>query len=846
MFRIAILLTSIFIVAACGAENGDDPSNGGDDTIPGDTENGENEQDNGEDNKANGEDDQNNGDDDTANGEDDQDSDETDPNDSITLTFIDHDDDVVEEVEYEENEDLLFPDAPEREGFIFIEWDIPYDEIDFTEDVVVEPVFEIKVHTVTVEGPQGTMSTEELEHGESLELGSPEPIEGYRFIGYEEVPSEVTEDTVVHAVFEEIPEVTLNFHDESSMIMETVSGLLDEDLALPQAPEKNGYTFEGWALESEGETIDIYALDEGAHDLYAVYEAMEVTVHFEFGEGTDPVEVSIPYSQWVEVDDFIDMPERDHYEFSHWEDPESGYVFEDWIIADALDPFTVVAQWDGVTDEWLFDVEDGEATLTEYLKDDPDVIIPDTIAGIPVTTIGEALFYKDAFDDLELDSVAVGENVHTIEARAFDSQRDMASLTFENPEGIRHVETRAFRLVEADDLEFPTELLTIGALAFSNSSISSVAFNNDVEYIGERAFASTPITGTIEFPDSLTEIGESAFRETPVQSVMFNDGLEVIDDFAFYGTFELSDVSIPSSVDTIGSHAFRESENLETVTFENNSQVKKIGDYAFERTLKLHTVTLPENLEVIGRGAFKKNAALNTVDIPASVHTIGPEAFRQMDALTHITIPEGISELPHDLFWDSENLETVNLPDSLKTIGPQAFRNAKALKTIGIPEGVTEIGTSAFSRTEQLESIELPDGLKTINGSLFFSSNITEITIPEGITEIGDRAFQGSNIQEVDLPDSLKTIGIGAFKSTPDLQPLRLPDSLKTISAEAFENSGLDWVFIAESVTTNQNNAFRIYGDLTIYIERSGDHPDWHYNWNPTSNTKEYNTDPPE
>jgi len=818
MVRIVILIVSIVILAACDSEN-DEPSNDGNEPIPGDTENGENDTDNGE----------------------------NDPNESIILTFIDYNDDVLEEVEYKENEDILFPDAPDREGYYFVEWDIPFEEFDFTEDVVVEPIYEIEVYTVTIEGPNGTIMSLEFEYGESVDLENPEPIEGYRFVEYKGVPSEVTEDTTIHAIFDEIPEATLNFHDDSGTIIKTVNGFLDDDLDVPQADGNNGYTFEGWALNLNGKPIDIYTLDEGEHDLYAVYEAKEVTVYFEFNEGIESKEASIPYSEWVEIDEIIDIPNRENYEFSHWEDLESGSVYDDWIRADDLESFTVVAQWDGVTDEWLFDVEDGEATLTKYLKDDTDIIIPNTIAGKPVTVVGEGLFHNDDFGDLELNSVVIGENVHTIEESAFDSQRNIDSFIFENLEGIKHVKSRAFSQVDADNFTFPTELLTIEAFAFSNSSISNVTFNNEIEYIERRAFANAAVTGTIEFPDSLIEIGESAFRETSLESVKFNDGLKVIDDLAFYRNNELSDVSIPSSVETLGNNAFRETKSLETVTFENGSQVSKIGEYAFEDTPKLHTIILPENLEVIGRAAFKDNASLETIDIPNSVHTIESEAFRQMSALTHITIPEGVSELSHSLFWESENLETVNLPESLQTIGPQAFREVKSIQTIDIPEGVNEIKGSAFSGTKQLENIELPDGLNTISNALFYASGITNITIPEGITEIESNAFNASDIQYVDIPKSLQTIQTGAFKSTSNLQPLQLPDSLETISAESFEGSGLDWVYIPDSVTTLQNNAFTIYNDeLTIYIERSNEHPDWHYNWNASNNTIVYNADPPE
>ena len=73
-------------------------------------------------------------------------------------------------------------------------------------------------------------------------------------------------------------------------------------------------------------------------------------------------------------------------------------------------------------------------------------------------------------------------------------------------------------------------------------------------------------------------------------------------------------VIIPKTVEKIQADAFKNTELIETVEFEEGSQLKDIGDRAFYFS-NFSKFTLPNTVETIGKRAFDFNESLRTFDI---------------------------------------------------------------------------------------------------------------------------------------------------------------------------------------------------------------------------------------
>jgi len=128
---------------------------------------------------------------------------------------------------------------------------------------------------------------------------------------------------------------------------------------------------------------------------------------------------------------------------------------------------------------------DGEVAITDCdTAATGELVIPDTIDGNPVTSIGEGAFE----DCTSLTSITIGNSVTSIGAGAFNGCTSLTSITI------------------------PDSVTSIGASAFGGcTSLTSVTIGNSVTSIGEGAFADCTSLTSITIGNSVTSIGDYAF-----------------------------------------------------------------------------------------------------------------------------------------------------------------------------------------------------------------------------------------------------------------------------------------------------------------------------------------------
>ncbi len=180
-----------------------------------------------------------------------------------------------------------------------------------------------------------------------------------------------------------------------------------------------------------------------------------------------------------------------------------------------------------------FEITDGEATVSDAELNVQYMVIPETYAGCPVTTIGSEAF---AFCD-EMLTVDIPETVTTIESYAFNECRALTALPITDrvtsigegafayctsvteltlPQGM--TEVPSYLCVGASSLQsvrLPEGLQSISWDAFSYcTSLCEINIPDTVKSIGARAFEANRSLTEIHIPPSVTSMYSSAFQDS--------------------------------------------------------------------------------------------------------------------------------------------------------------------------------------------------------------------------------------------------------------------------------------------------------------------------------------------
>lgn len=124
--------------------------------------------------------------------------------------------------------------------------------------------------------------------------------------------------------------------------------------------------------------------------------------------------------------------------------------------------------------DFLYTIEGEEVYIQYYIGTSKDVVVPDEIDGLPVTTI-EAL----AFCEMQIDSVKLGKNVKTIEWNAF---LNSTLKSIEIPESVVEIGRYAFENTQVTGVEIPSTVSQLGRYIFDFSNTPTIEALNRYIY----------------------------------------------------------------------------------------------------------------------------------------------------------------------------------------------------------------------------------------------------------------------------------------------------------------------------------------------------------------------------
>lgn len=240
-------------------------------------------------------------------------------------------------------------------------------------------------------------------------------------------------------------------------------------------------------------------------------------------------------------------------------------------VCAALCCFSAAALTEG---DWEYQLLSSEAKITDYVGSGGDVVVPNTLGGVPVTVIGQESFRAN--DTIQ--SVTLPSTIRQIDSGAF---RDTSNLR---------------------SINLPSGLTEISYQCFGGSGLTSVTMPDSVTTLDMSAFAYCKNLQSVHISANVTKIPMDCFKEcSALQSVEIPSKVTMLETSCFKGT-AIQEITIPSSVTAIGKFAFEDCKNLQSVTLSYG--LKEIYGYSFYHCTSLKSIYLPASLTLLEEGAF--------------------------------------------------------------------------------------------------------------------------------------------------------------------------------------------------------------------------------------------------
>ena len=705
-----------------------------------------------------------------------------------------------------------------------------------------------ELHTISFFDESILVGKIETKGYETIDLPSAQNKENYDFKGWfldkniwsEELTRDyflnkpLLEDLDCYAFYEKksepvVEKYTISFYVDNE-IFSTIDTSGNEILTLPNAPQKENYSFKGWYFDNESFenelTADFYqntALESDVN-VYAYYELVneepkEFKVSFDSNGGSkvEDVVTSIIESEPVTT--------KDGYTFLGW-------YLEESFINKVTFPFevtkdqTLYAKWEeNIPASISFNVnEEGVLTSVEGISEiNNEVVIPSRVNDIDVIEIGNEVFA----DNLFIKKLVIPESVKSLGNKMCYGAKNLEEVVL--PNNITVIPDYAFENCSSlTNINIPTSLVQIRANAFSQTALKEFIAPESLKEIWLYAFKDAKELRNVELKN-VTEIGDMVFENCEkLESIVIPETLEEIGASVFGGCSSLQDIDLPNKPLALdhntfyGSAYYEDKSNWENgVLYVDNYLLAINSDF-----LNLSEYEVKEGTIAIASNAFLNNAK----------------------NLTKITLPEGLKLIGDKAFSSLYKLESVNIPSSVDTIGYNAFASTGIYKnsTNWSDNGLYIDGWLVNVQNTKISEFEVKEGtIGVSNGSdvSFIPSRarkITKLTLPSTLRYIGKNSFkQLTLIKEISLGGSLEFIKEGAFAACSSLEKVNLDEctNLALIGDQAFSQAKISEITIPESVLEmgelvfNQNRA-----NLIVHCMVSEKPASWDSNWDFTYN----------
>ena len=607
---------------------------------------------------------------------------------------------------------------------------------------------------------------------------------------------------------------------------------------------KDGYAFNGWFTGENG-TGTQYT-DENGNSLNNYTDTSDITlygyftygVNFESNGGSEIA--SKTYKENENLEEGI-TPTKEGMTFGGWY--TDSKLTKPVSYNESLGNITLYAKW-------LEEVQPQDLIYTEPSKgvvissssyDGESIVIPSHIGGKPVVEISANAFLNKT----NATSLYVPDTVTTIGNGAFKGCDSLVDVTLpfvgNTPTSEQKEETFGYIFGVFTGVGDASYVTSAGKLNSGyNMTYQGVYSSKNTCYAIPHSIRNVTITSQNRLPNN-------AFRNCDlIENITIPTTTNIISNYAFATCVNLKRLNsnidgvfnIPTAITAIPKYAFYNCQAAEKITLSN--KVTLIGERAFADCFSLkyfnsdtqYLLNIPLACETINQYAFQNGSLFKEIIVPNTITYLESYAFSGFSAVESITVPfvgTSLSSTNKFHYVFSEN----GYPTTLKnvvitldtTIPAEAFKNATNIESITIPQNTTSIGNNAFYNCTSLKRLNsstegvfnIPLTVKAIGDSAFYNCPlVTKVNLSNDIESIGNYAFYNCSsinqfnsdvVGQLIAPASCLTIGQNAFQNLSSITDIVVSNATTSIRSNAFSGcTSLESIaipFVGESVSSS-------------------------------------------
>lgn len=383
------------------------------------------------------------------------------------------------------------------------------------------------------------------------------------------------------------------------------------------------------------------------------------------------------------------------------------------------------------------DVKQYYSSVTGCVVPDEDIVIPETLGGYSVTTIGGSAFE----DCTNLISITIPDSVTIIDDFVFSGCSNLKSIKISD--NVTSIGYYAFYdCVSLTSVIIPKGVEEIKDGSFDGCiNLSSITLQNENLFIKTNVFSDTAYYDDLKnWENGALYIGNNliAAKET-VNNCVIKEGTEFISEEAFFQCNNLESITIPQTIKEVGKYAFLGCSSLKDVYYQGtiDSWTKILfncywdGDYYSSNPLThaehfyingvlVKDLFIEKSNELSSNGSFCNSLCIDTI-LVKDVYQLGSRTFEGGNfSEVHL---DNIKMIANAAFSDCKNLKTVIL-ENIVVISSSMFGGCENLKEIYVSKDVKIIEDYAFSNCENIETVYYEGTEEEWNAIAVYPENI--------------------------------------------------------------------------------------------------------------------------